>query len=297
MTETTYGSVDGIASPISRIVKGAVRPGDAAESTAVLDAFYEAGGNCFDTAFIYHDGHSERFLGQWIEQRDIRSGVVVIGKGAHTPNCDPVSLRNELLVSLERLRTDYVDLYMLHRDNPEVPVGEFAEVLSDEVRLGRVRAFGASNWTMARVEAAITYAQARGLTPLSALSNHFSLAEMGDPPWEGCLDCSGSAFVEWLTDHQFPNFAWSSQARGLFVEERAVPQTGSWAFKGNVDRRFRAAELGLREGVPATAIAVAYVLSQPFPSFAMVRVAHPRPGTRCLARLRRIALAIGSHLA
>ena len=187
MTEVTYGNVAGIASPISRIVKGAVRPGDTAESNAVLDAFYVGGGNCFDTAFIYHDGYSDRFLGHWIEQHNIRDAVVVIGKGAHTPNCDPVSMRNELSVSLERLRTDYMDLYMLHRDNPEVPVGEFIEALNEELRLGRVKAFGASNWTVARLEAAITYAQARGLTPLSALSNHFSLAEIGDPPWKGAL--------------------------------------------------------------------------------------------------------------
>ena len=179
-------------------------------------------------------------------------------------------MRNELSVSLERLRTDYVDLYMLHRDNLAVPVGEFVEALNEEVLGGRVRAFGASNWSMARLDAAVTYAQTRGLIPFSVLSNHFSLATMSDPPWEGCLDCADAAFVEWLTVHQLPNFAWSSQARGLFVEERVAPDAGSWAIKENLDRRSRAATLGLKQGVPATAIALAYVLSQPFPSFAMI---------------------------
>ena len=205
MPKATYGTVAGIAGPISRIVRGAVLPGDDVESKAVLDTFYDAGGNCFDTAFIYHDGYSERFLGCWVERRNIRDDVVVIGKGAHTPNCDPVSMRNELSVSLERLRTDYVDLYMLHSDDLAVPVGEFVEALNEEVLGGRVRAFGASNWSMARLDAAVTSAQTRGLIPFSVLSNHFSLATMGDPPWEGCLDSADAAFVEWLTVHQLPD--------------------------------------------------------------------------------------------
>ena len=292
MPKATYGTVAGIAGPISRIVRGAVLPGDDVESKAVLDTFYDAGGNCFDTAFIYHDGYSERFLGCWVERRNIRDDVVVIGKGAHTPNCDPVSMRNELSVSLERLRTDYVDLYMLHSDNLAVPVGEFVEALNEEVLGGRVRAFGASNWSMARLDAAVTYAQTHGLIPFSVLSNHFSLATMSDPPWEGCLDCADAAFVEWLTVHQLPNFAWSSQARGLFVEERVAPDAGSWAIKENLDRRSRAATLGLKQGVPATAIALAYVVVGTVSLIRHDWVAHAGPDTRRLEGLRRIAVAL-----
>ena len=146
--------------PDIAVVRGAVLPGEGVQSTAVLDTFYGAGGNCFDTAFIYHDGYSERFLGRWVERHNIRDGVIVIGKGAHTPNCDPVSMHNELSVSLERLGTDYVDIYMLRRDNLDVPVGEVVEALNEELTRPR-KAFGASNWSRARLRTAITYAEVR----------------------------------------------------------------------------------------------------------------------------------------
>ena len=239
---------------------------------AVLDTFYGAGGNCFDTAFIYHDGYSDRFLGRWIERHNIRDGVIVIAKGAHTPNCDPVSMHNELSVSLERLGTDYVDIYMLHRDNPDVPVGEFVEC-SERGADGRTRAKRMALLTGVGLgcRAAITYARgSKGLTPLSAVNNHFSLAEMGEPPWEGCLDCTDPEFVEWLTVQHFPNFAWSSQARGFFVEGRVRPkEVLGQSMTIAIDAPGQKNLVG-RRGVPSAVIALAYVLSQPFPSFAMV---------------------------
>ena len=78
----------------------------------------------------------------------------MIAKGAHTPHCDPESIGRQLTISLERLGTDHADLYLMHRDNVEVPVGEFVDVLDAEVRAGRIRVFGGSNWTPARLSTA-----------------------------------------------------------------------------------------------------------------------------------------------
>ena len=237
--EMLYGTVEGIAERISRLIMGAPKQEDPGAARAVFDTFHERGGNCFDTAFIYQEGKAERFLGRWIADREVRRSVIILGKGAHTPNCDPLSLHRELSESLERLGTEYVDLYMLHRDNLEVPIGEFVEALNEEREKGRVRAVGASNWTKERFDAANAYADKHGLARLVALSNHFSLAEMGEPTFEGCLDCMDTAWVEWLVRRRVPNFAWSSQAGGLFVEERAVPERGQWAVAENLGRKAR----------------------------------------------------------
>ena len=272
-----YGRVSGVPLPVSKIVLGAPSATTIEGARAVFDGYIERGGNCLDTAFIYHAGQSERTLGEWIADRGIRNEVVILGKGAHTPNCDPISIHRELSVSLERLGTDCVDIYMLHRDNSDVPVDEFVEALNMELDTGRVRSVGVSNWTMKRYDAANAYAARRDLVGFSALSNHLSLGEMGQPPFEGCLDCTSSAWLEWLKARQVPNFAWSSQARGLFADGRSVPGSGSWSVPENEKRRERARELGETLGVSAAKIALAYVLAQSFPSFAIIgssRVLH-----------------------
>ena len=265
-----YGQVNGVTAPVSKLVMGAPSAATVDEARAVFDSYVEGGGNCFDTAFIYREGQSERVLGQWIADRGLRQDVLILDKGAHTPNCDPVSVERELSASLERLQTEYVDIYMMHRDNADVPVAEFVEVLNKELRRGRVRALGASNWSKDRFDAANAYASEHRMTGFVALSNHFSLAELGEPTFEGCLDCMGPGWLEWLKARQVPNFSWSSQAGGLFVDGRAIPERGSWSVAENERHRQRARQLGEKRGVPARTIALAYVLAQPFLSFAII---------------------------
>ena len=163
-----------------------------AHASVIFDDFYEKGGNTFDTAYIYGDGWSERFLGQWVVNRGLRKEVVLISKGAHTPHCTPEGITRQLHKSLERLKTDHLDIYIMHRDNPEVPVGEFVDILNEHHRAGRIRVFGGSNWSIRRIEEANTYAEVNGLRGLSLLSNNFSLARMVNPVWDGCIAASES---------------------------------------------------------------------------------------------------------
>jgi aryl-alcohol dehydrogenase-like predicted oxidoreductase len=124
----------------------------------VWDDYVERGGNTFDNAYIYGGGRSDELLGQWIKERDVREQCVVIVKGAHTPNCNPDDLSSQLDISLERMGISGCDIYMMHRDNLEIPVGEFIDVLNTHVRDGKIGAFGGSNWTLARVQEANEYA-------------------------------------------------------------------------------------------------------------------------------------------
>ena len=263
-----YGSVDGVDKPVSRIVMGTLNRHDLRHASVMYDDFFEMGGTCFDTARVYRG--SEATLGLWLRNRGVRDEAVVVTKGAHTPDCYPDKVSTQLAESLDDLGTDYVDVYLLHRDNPQVPVGEFVDVLDEHVRAGRIRAFGGSNWSIARFEEANEYAAKRGRTGFSVLSNNFSLARMIEPPWEGCVSASGPESRRWLEDRQVPLLSWSSQAQGFFATDGPVPYPASWLNDDNLERRERARTLAKEKGVEPTTIAVAYVLAQPFPVFPII---------------------------
>ncbi|MDF3057851.1 MAG: oxidoreductase [Rariglobus sp.] len=272
----TYGNVPGVALPVSRLVMGCDNQRTMPQAAAMWDDYFERGGNTFDTAWLYGGGLQERLLGQWIKNRGLRDQVVVIGKGGHTPFCTPEGITHQLHETLERLQAERVDIYLMHRDNPDLPAGELVEVLNEHVRAGRIGIFGGSNWSIARVAAANRYAKRKGLQGFGALSNNFSLARMVDPVWGGCVAASDMASRKWLKKMQLPHFAWSSQARGFFTDRAGRDKTSDaemvrcWYSDDNFARRERAVALAEKKGVSPIAIAAAYVLHQPFPSFALI---------------------------
>jgi predicted dehydrogenase/aryl-alcohol dehydrogenase-like predicted oxidoreductase len=286
------GAINGVGRPVSRLVMGTMlAEGDHTwpMAMAVFDEFFERGGNTFDSARRYGDGESDRALGHWMETRGVRDATVVIAKGAHTPHCDPDTLTRELLASLDDLRTDRADLYFLHRDNLAVPVGEFVDVLNEHRRAGRIDAFGGSNWTAARIDAANAYAATNGLTGFSAVSNQFSLARMLAPTFPGCVGANEPSFREWVARTGTPVVAWSSQAAGFFAHADAADLRHAWHDEGNYERRARAEKLAAELGVGATTIALAWVLSQPLPIFPVI-------GPRSLAELRTTMDALAVEL-
>jgi aryl-alcohol dehydrogenase-like predicted oxidoreductase len=268
---------------LSRLVLGSMvfNPEAPELADTLLDAWFEAGGNIVDTAHVYHGGHSERILGRWLEARNLRSEVVILTKGAHH-NADrrrvtPEDILCDLRDSLARLRTDTIDLYLLHRDDPDVPVEEIVDALNEQYQAGRIRAFGGSNWSTARLDAANAYAAREGLVGFTASSVHLSLAQPGGEIWPGCLDARSEADRTWYRDRQLPLFAWSSQARGFFsgtftpenIAENELMQR-VYGRPGNWERLRRAGELGRERGFSAIQVALAWVLHQPFPVFPII---------------------------
>ncbi|CAM2870196.1 aldo/keto reductase [Rariglobus hedericola] len=272
----TYATIPGVALPVSRLVMGCDNQRTMPHAAAMWDDFFERGGNTFDTAWLYGGGLQERLLGQWMKNRGLRDDVVVIAKGGHTPHCTPEGITRQLHESLERLQTGRVDVYMMHRDNPEVPVGELVDVLNEHVSAGRIGIFGGSNWSIERTAAANRYAKRKGLQGFGVLSNNFSLARMVEAPWGGCISSSDEASRKWLKKTQLPLFAWSSQARGFFTDRAGRDKTSDaelvrcWYSEDNFARRERAVALAAKKGVSPIAIAAAYVLHQPFPTFALI---------------------------
>ena len=271
-----YGSIAGVEKPISRLVMGVDNQTSWPHASVMFDDFFEQGGTCFDTAYIYASGACEKMLGHWVKNRGIREQVVLLDKGAHTPHCNPQALSKQLEESLTRLQTDYVDIYMVHRDNPDIPVGEFMTVLNEQKHAGRMRIFGASNWSIERVEEANRWAAEHGMSGFSVMSNNFSLARMIDPVWPGCISASDARSRVWFTEHQMPLMPWSSQARGFFTG-RANPNDHSdaelvrcWYSEDNFRRLERVNAMAKERGVLPINIALAYVLCQSFPTFPLI---------------------------
>jgi len=280
-----YGKFPHSDKKVSRLVMGCDNQVLMSHSAIMFDDFFERGGNSFDTAHLYGGGKMERLLGQWIVNRGVRDQVSIIAKGCHTPWCTPKYLTQQLLESLERLQTDHAELYCMHRDNLDVPVGEFVDVLNEHVNAGRIKSFGGSNWTIERINEANAYAKSKGLQGFSVLSNNFSLARMVNPVWGGCISASDPESRAWLTKTQTPEIAWSSQARGFFTERSAPDKltdkelVNSWYSDDNFQRKARVYELAKKLNVQPISIALAYVLHQPFPTFALI-------GPRSLAETR-----------
>jgi predicted dehydrogenase/aryl-alcohol dehydrogenase-like predicted oxidoreductase len=272
-----YGTVPHLDKKVSRLVFGCDNQTTISHGAIVWDDYFSRGGNTFDTAYIYGGGTQERLLGQWIATRGVRDQVVLISKGAHTPNCDPKSLTKQLLESFDRLKVDSTDLYIMHRDNPEIPTGEFIDVLNEHVTAGRIKAFGGSNWSLPRVTDANEYARKNNKQGFSVVSNNFSLARMVDAIWGGCVGSADAESRAWFAKTQIPLFAWSSQSRGFFLPGKAAPEKKDdaelvrcWYAEDNFRRLDRVNEMAKKRNVLPINIALAYVLNQPFPTFPLI---------------------------
>ena len=130
-----YDKIKGLDKKISKLIIGNDNQTEFDSATKLWDHWISVGGNAFDNAHVYGKGSMETLMGEWQEKRKIREDIVLIAKGAHTPNCDPASISSQLTESLDRLKTDFADIYIMHRDNLEIPVCEFMDVLNNEVLL------------------------------------------------------------------------------------------------------------------------------------------------------------------
>lgn len=166
------------------------------ETAAVVDAALEAGIDFFDTADLYGGGKSEEFLGRALGPR--RASVIIATKFGHPGNehlrgGHPDVVRRAAEESLRRLGTDYIDLYQVHRPDPDVPVAETLGALDELVRAGKVREIGCSNFSAAQVREAES--AARGARFVS-VQNDYSLLQR-EPEAEVLPECErlGLAFL------------------------------------------------------------------------------------------------------
>lgn len=293
-----YGEVTGVNKPVSRLVLGTmiINTNELERSFDLLDVTFELGCTTLDTAHGYAGGRSEQAIGLWMEERGNRDKVVVLTKGAHPSagrkRVTPEDIKSDLTDSLERLRTDYIDIYVLHRDDPDVPVGPIVECLNEHLAAGRVNSIGGSNWTHQRIQEANEYAEAHNLVNFVASSPNYGLAEQVDNPWgPGCVGISGPDHVEareWYEKNQMAIFAYSSLGRGFFsgrltranseemMENKGVDGACRKAYchEQNFQRLDRVEILAAEKGVTVPQIAVAYIMNEPLNVFALVGAAN-----------------------
>jgi aryl-alcohol dehydrogenase-like predicted oxidoreductase len=252
---------------------------DAGRTDAILDTFFDAGGNFVDTADAYAAGRSEIMIGNWMRDRRNRSSVVVatkIGKSADNPGLSAKAIIRSVNASLERLQSTHIDLLYLHIDDDTVPFDETLLAVDSLIAAGKVRYFGGSDHTGNRlIEARIACAHL-GVAPMVALQNHYNLLHRSE--YEG-----GLAHVA----HQqrlgvMPRFALASGFLSGKYRSRAdlaKNPRGSEASKHLNKRGLRVlaaldAIAAVHETSVAT-IALAWLLSKPLVAAPVVSVSRP----------------------
>ena len=290
-----YGKFKGIDKDISRIVFGTmiIQPSaDGSNDFAfdMLDAALECGINILDTARVYG---SEGTIGEWMKARNNRDKVVILTKGGHPSGernrLNPEDIREDVEKSLSELQTDYIDIYMLHRDDFDLPVSSIMDSLNEHIKSGTVKSIGGSNWTHSRLAEANAYAIKNGLIPFTSSSPNYGLAVQVDNPWgEGCVSISGpddESARRWYIENNMPVFAYSSIARGLFSgrvksdtytkDTDAVDDAckRAYCYPINFKRLDKAYALAEKKGATVAEIALAYCFASDMDVYAILGAA------------------------
>lgn len=298
-----YGKLQYVDKPVSRLLFGTAMPvlNDATRSVhgnepdfvkkldkafELLDSAYELGIQTFDCAKLY----GEEPLGEWMKDRGLSDKVTVLTKGAHfnewRKRVTDFDILSDAHDSLKKLQRDYIDIYILHRDDPEVPVGPIVETLNRLHAEGKIGAFGVSNWTHQRIAEANEYARTHGLVPFTVSSPNFGLADQVADLWGGgCVTISGPSNKEarkWYAETKMPVIAYSSLGRGWFSgrvksndPETIVSGLDDFARKGyvsedNLKRLARVEQLSAEKGLTVSEVAMAWIMNQPLDVYAVV---------------------------
>jgi aryl-alcohol dehydrogenase-like predicted oxidoreductase len=270
---------------VSRLCLGSNMFGTALDQSkvdAILDRFVALGGNFVDTARSYGDwipnaplGASERAIGAWLSSRG-RDKLVVATKGGffdlragdYRPRANPADISRDLTQSLEHLRIDAIDLYWLHADDPSVPVAELIDALIAEQQAGRIRAFGASNWSPDRVLAAQAYAAGRGHAGFCAIQPFWGLAQPN--PEAAAAQGYGRYYDGEFDAIDLPVIPYAGQSRGVFSKlaetgEALLPDALAAMYLNDANRRRLTAVQAQAKasGVSINAVVLAWLLNQP----------------------------------
>ena len=285
-----YGEIAYIKNPVPRIILGTAVPAVqwGKNCDELFDAALEAGVNAIDTARCYM--RSESVIGEWMERRGVRDKIFLISKGGldgvlGNKRLSQRCIRADLHRSLKALRTERIDLYFLHRDDPSRDAGEIAGTMNALIAEGKIGAYGASNWTHERIEQVQEYAYKHRLQPFSASQPHYSLAEAVRMPWQGCLTLTGAKRASaraWYRSSGMAVLAYSPLGRGLFSGKfssadlagarRAADAAGRRGFftEENFERLRRCEEIAKRRGLTVPQTALAWVLGSEMNVFAIV---------------------------
>ena len=240
-----------------------------------------AGINFFDTANVYSAGSSEEITGRALNEFANREEVVLATKvhgrmrpGPNGAGLSRKAIMTEIDASLNRLGTDYVDLYQIHRWDPQTPIEETMEALHDVVKAGKARYLGASSMYAWQFSKAQHVAERHGWTKFVSMQNHYNLLyrEEEREMLPLCLD-QGVGVIPW-----------SPLARGRLTRDwdASTARTETDEFGASLYRDEdksvvdKVAEVATRRGVPRGQVALAWLLAQPAVTAPIVGVTKPQ---------------------
>ena len=212
------------ATKSSRLVFGTLRLHETERPHELLDEAWRLGIRSFDTARVYGNGECEKILGDWLKSSQRRRSATVVTKGGcgdgstlWRPDLSLSSLQKELETSVKTLGGT-VDVYVLHRDEVERPVGEICRTMQYFVDSGFAKAWGVSNWQTDRIEEALNYARSHGLTPPSCSSLQDSLATPATEPWPGTVYMDDRQ-RQWYAKHRdsIAVLGWETLGKGFLA--------------------------------------------------------------------------------
>jgi len=260
-------------------------------SFQLLDKFVEMGGNFIDTAHVYGDwvpggkSLSEKTIGMWAKERGVRNEIIIGTKGAHPalssmriPRLSHDEIVNDLNESLKFLQTDYIDLYWLHRDDPNRPVADILETLNEQVAAGKIRYLGCSNWKIQRIREAMQYASEHGLKCFVGNQMMWSLAVPNiDALVDKTIVIMDKEGMEFHKETHLAAIPYSSQAKGFFTKmskgnvtqlNEGIKET--YYNEENMRRLKRVQKLADDLSRSVTETALSYLISQPFTTIPIV---------------------------
>jgi aryl-alcohol dehydrogenase-like predicted oxidoreductase len=257
----------------------------------LLDAFVERGGTRVDTARVYSDwvpgetGRSERIIGDWMRRRGNRDRINIATKGGHPPlgamghaRMSRREIRSDLEASLRALRTDRVDVYYVHRDDPARPAGEIVETLEAFAREGLVRSYACSNWTAARIREAAAHARGHGCRGFAASQVLWNIgSRFMKPPSDSTMKVMDDDLAELHRTTGLAAVAYSSQAGGFFSKVDAaggsVPvalRASPYASPENLRLAAVLSQAARELGKPVSHIVLAWLFSRDIPVLPIV---------------------------
>lgn len=289
----------GTALNLSVIALGTVPLGGALsedDSFRLLDAYLELGGNFIDTAEVYSNwieglepSLAEKRIGKWLAARGLKDQVVVATKGGHprlgsfdVMRLSPEDILDDIDGSRERLGLETLPLYYLHRDDPARNMDEIVDALGAAVDADKIRYLGCSNWTVPRIREAQAYAEKVDRPTFVINQMRWSLARVNPDSQKipGLVEMD-DAMRHFHRETGLAAAAYSSQAQGFFsgaygrsIDSPATPNglkiKQYYYNPRNFDALDRVTKLARELGRPPTQVALAYLMSQPFPTFPII---------------------------
>ena len=259
-----------------------------------IDAFLERGGNLLDTAHVYSDwipgekSRSEKTIGRWLT-RHPRNSIVLCTKGGHPDLSAPLfsrvmpdDLRRDLTESLEALGTDQVDIYMLHRDNPGLPVDVIMDCLAEFVEDGRVRYLACSNWTAERHAQANAYAASNGLPGFVVNEVMWSMAKPDVSRLPSDYVVMDQTMYEFGRRAGISFFCFSSLAKGYFTRRyQGLPVHDAAVYAGVENDRLAFEMMKLPSAADVTRASLRYFAEQAVTAVPLVSFSNPDQLAEC----------------